>query len=148
MPQDFDTIYNRACERKGGEEALELLLHKPRSKRYLKRLGDDRYLAAFSKKVFQSGFVWRVVDQKWPGFEEVFWGFDIDRLLLMPDDMLERKAREPSIIRNYRKVRSIRDNAVMIDDVRRRTGKPFAHFIADWPTEDITGLWHTLKKTG
>ncbi|MEE4661381.1 MAG: DNA-3-methyladenine glycosylase, partial [Halieaceae bacterium] len=29
-----------------------------------------------------------------------------------------------------------------------RTGKPFAHFIADWPTEDITGLWHTLKKTG
>ncbi len=144
----FDALYEHACERKGGEKALERLLTKPRSRRYLTGLGDDRYLAEFCKKIFQSGFVWRVVEQKWDGFEEVFWGFDVGKLLLMPDDMLERKARDPKIIRNYTKVRAIRDNAVMIDDTRRREDKPFGRFIADWPTEDTVGLWLYLKRHG
>jgi 3-methyladenine DNA glycosylase Tag len=144
----FGEIYQVACERKGGEAAVETLLPQPRSRRGLIALRDSRYLAEFCKKVFQSGFVWRVVEQKWPGFEEVFWGFDIDKLLLMPDDMLERKAREPAIIRNFTKVKAIRDNAVMIDATRHRTGTSFARFIADWPASDITGLWLYLKKHG
>jgi 3-methyladenine DNA glycosylase Tag len=144
----FEEIYQRACQRKGGQDAVERLLSKPRSRRGLAALKDDRYLAEFCKKIFQSGFVWRVVEQKWEGFEEVFWGFDIDKLLLMPDDMLERKARDPAIIRNFTKVRAIRDNAVMIADTRRRTGSSFARFIANWPVEDITGLWLYLKKHG
>ncbi len=145
---DFTTIYERACERKGGEDALEQLLPKPRSKRSLAKLPDDRFLAEFSKKVFQSGFVWRVVEQKWAGFEDVFWQFNIEKLLMMPDDMLERKAQDPAIIRNFRKVQSIRDNALMIDETRRREGKSFARFVADWPAEDTVGLWLYLKKHG
>ena len=144
----FEDIYAGACERKGGESAVEGLLSRPRSRRGLIALGDNRYLAEFCKKIFQSGFVWRVVEQKWAGFEEVFWGFDIDKLLLMPDDMLERKARDPAIVRNFTKVKAIRDNAAMINATRRRTGTSFAGFIADWPASDITGLWRYLKKHG
>ena len=144
----YQKILDRACERKGGPEAVEGLLTRPRSRRSLLARGDDRYLAEFCKKIFQSGFVWRVVEQKWPGFEEVFWGFDVDKLLLMPVDMLERKAQNPAIIRNYTKVRAIRDNAVMIDQTRRSRGMAFSRFIADWPTEDVTGLWLYLKKHG
>jgi 3-methyladenine DNA glycosylase Tag len=147
MP-DYADIYARACERKGGEKALEQLLPSPRSRRGLARLPDDRYLAEFSRKVFQSGFVWRVVEQKWAGFEDVFWHFDIEKLLMMPDDMLERKAQNPAIIRNFRKVKAIRDNALMIDATRRREGTTFAKFVAHWPVEDITGLWLYLKKHG
>jgi 3-methyladenine DNA glycosylase Tag len=147
MP-DFDSIYAVACERKGGAKALERLLPKPLSGKKLAALPDDRYLAEFSKKVFQSGFVWRVVEQKWDGFEELFWGFDIDKLLMMPDDMLERKAQDPKIIRNFRKVQSIRDNAAMIAATRRQQGCSFGEFIARWPTDDITGLWLYLKKHG
>jgi 3-methyladenine DNA glycosylase Tag len=147
-PPAFTEIYQHACERKGGEAAVENLLSQPRSRRSLRALKDNRYLAEFSKKIFQSGFVWRVVEQKWPGFEEVFWGFDIDKLLLMPDDMLERKARNPAIIRNYRKVQTIRENAAMIDSTRRREGCSFAHFVADWPAADVTGLWLYLKQNG
>lgn len=145
---DFDAIFTRACERKGGEQAVERLLARPRSRRYLAALGDDRYLAEFSKKIFQSGFVWRVVEQKWGGFEEVFWNFEIEKLLMMPDDMLERKAQNPAIIRNFRKIKAIRDNAVMIDETRRREGQSFARFVANWPAEDIVGLWLYLKKHG
>ena len=143
----FDAIYQRACERKGGEQALESLLSQPLRAGELASLGDDRFLAEFTKKVFQSGFVWRVVRNKWPDFERVFWGFDIDKMLLIPDELLEAKAQDPAIIRNYSKVVTIRGNAMMIDQVRREHGS-FARFVADWPSEDIIGLWAYLKKHG
>ena len=66
----------------------------------------------------------------------------------MPDDMLERKAKDPAIIRNLSKVKTVRDNAFMIDDVERREQKPFGEFIADWPEDDVIGLWLFLKKHG
>ncbi|GGD76520.1 DNA-3-methyladenine glycosylase I [Lacimicrobium alkaliphilum] len=147
QPESFDALYQRACERKGSEQALKALLGQPKSEKQLRQLGDDRYLAEFSKKVFQSGFVWRVVENKWPAFEELFFGFDIDKILLMPDEMLERKAADPAIIRNYKKVRSIRDNALMIDTIRREHGG-VGEFLANWSGEDIIGLWAYLKKHG
>jgi 3-methyladenine DNA glycosylase Tag len=145
---DFTLIYERACERKGSSRAVEALLPKPASKRAVKALGSDRYLAEFTRKVFQSGFVWRVVDQKWPGFEDVFWKFDVDKLLLMPDDMLERKARDAAIIRNLTKVKTVRDNALMIADTERREQCTFGEFVASWPRDDVVGLWLYLKRNG
>ncbi|KEQ19250.1 DNA-3-methyladenine glycosylase I [Endozoicomonas numazuensis] len=146
-PESYDVIFERACERKGGESAVESLLEKPLANQQLKSIPDDRYLAELTRKVFQSGFVWRIVDQKWPDFEEVFWGFDIEKLLMMPDDMLERKATDPKIIRHLKKVWSIRENALMIHDVQQR-GSSFAEFVGTWPEDDIIGLWAYLKKHG
>ncbi|NRA43115.1 MAG: DNA-3-methyladenine glycosylase I [Pseudomonadales bacterium] len=111
-------------------------------------LDDNQILSALSKKVFQSGFVWRVVEKKWPGFEELFWQFDVDKLLMMPDEMLERKAKDPSIIRNLKKVWTIRDNAQMIASTRQREGCSFAEFIDRWPNDDIIHLWQYLKQHG
>ena len=145
----YQDIYELACTRKGGPGALEDLLQvKPRSRRGLARLGNDRYLSEFSKKIFQSGFVWRVVEQKWANFEELFWGFDIDKLLMMPDDMLDRKASDPRIIRNHRKVWAIRENALMISDTCREQDMSFGRFISRWPEDDVVGLWLYLKKRG
>ena len=144
----FRDIYDRACERKGGESALEALLPSVATHSELASKGSDRYLAEFTRKVFQSGFVWRVVDKKWPKFEEIFWDFDIERLLMMPEDMLERKASDPGIIRNFTKVQTILQNAVMIDDTERREERAFGEFIATWPPEDVIGLWLFLKKFG
>ena len=146
-PESYQAIYQRACERKGGETAVESLLEKPASSQQLTQLDDDRYLAELTRKVFQSGFVWRVVDQKWSDFEEVFWGFDIDKLLMMPDEMLERKATDPKIIRHLKKVWSIRENALMISEIRSEHGS-FGQFVADWPEDDIISLWQYLKKHG
>lgn len=145
---DYTYIYEMACQRKGGAAALEALLPKRATKTHLRKLGSDRYLAEFTRKIFQSGFVWRVVDKKWPKFEELFWEFDIDKLLMMPDDMLERKATDKGIIRNLNKVKTIRDNALMIREAERRENRPFGEFIAGWPDDDITGLWLYLKKHG
>ena len=145
--EKFQTIYQRAFERKGGPKALDHILSQPLSDNEVAKIGDDRFLAEFTKKVFQSGFVWRVVRNKWPDFERLFWGFDIDKLLLMPDEMLEAKAQDPSIIRNFSKVKTIRENALMIDSIRHEHCS-FAKFVAAWPSEDIIGLWTYLKKSG
>ena len=145
---DYTYLYDHACERKGGEKALKALLPKTATKKHLRGLGSDRYLAEFTRKIFQSGFVWRVVDKKWPQFEEVFWEFDVERLLMMPDDMVERKAKDPAIIRNFSKVKTVRDNAMMIDDTEWREHRGFGEFVADWPADDVIGLWLYLKRRG
>ncbi len=141
-------IYQRALERKGGEAQLQLLLgQQPLSTAALMQYQDSDWLAAFSKKVFQSGFVWRVVAQKWPGFCEVFFDFSIEKMLLMSDEMLASKAQDPRIIRNGSKVLTIRHNALMIDDLAREHGS-FAALVAQWPTDNIIGLWQLLKQRG
>lgn len=145
--ESFQQLYQRACERKGGPKVVELLLTQPLSDKEVSKIGDDRFLAEFTKKVFQSGFVWRVVRNKWPDFERVFFEFNIDKVLLMPDEMLEQKAQDPSIIRNYNKVKTVRENALMIDSVRREHGS-FAKFVSEWPSDDIIGLWAYLKRHG
>jgi 3-methyladenine DNA glycosylase Tag len=145
--EPFDRIYQRASERKGGAAALEALLGQSASSDDIAAIPDNLLLGELTKKVFQSGFVWRVVRQKWPGFCEVFFDFNIEKMLLMSDEMLEAKARDERIIRNAGKVFTIRHNAMMIDDITRKHGS-FGRFIADWPTADIIGLWAYLKQHG
>ena len=124
MTEKFDHLYQRAAARKGGTKALETLLGlKIVGKKLLSdtaaqqdvaSLTDDRILSAFTKQIFKSGFVWRVVENKWPDFEESFFNFNIEKILMMPEEMLEQKAADPKIIRNYNKVKTIQANAQMM----------------------------------
>jgi len=61
--------------------------------------------------------------------------------------MLEQKASDERIVRNYKKVKTITENAYMIHEVTAQHGS-FSQFIANWPSEDIIGLWAYLKKHG
>lgn len=145
--EKFDAIYQRAAERKGGEDQLEALLSHPLSKEELAAIPDDRWLAAFSMKVFQSGISWSVVRNKWPNFEEVFFGFKIEPLLMLSDEQWETKATDKRIIRHLTKVMSIPANARMIHEAKIEYGS-FGKMVADWPQEKITDLWAYLKKRG
>lgn len=142
--EKFDAIYQRAAERKGGEDQLEALLSHPLSKEELAAIPDDRWLAAFSMKVFQSGISWSVVRNKWPNFEEVFFGFKIEPLLMLSDEQWETKATDKRIIRHLTKVMSIPANARMIHEASIQH-RSFGKMVADWPQEKITELWAYLK---
>jgi 3-methyladenine DNA glycosylase Tag len=149
--ESVSQIYTRAADRKGGERALNQLLGEVDNVQTLTELTDDRLLSAFTKKIFQSGFVWRVVENKWHNFEDAFFNFDIEKILMMPEEMLEKKAADPKIIRNYNKVKTIKANAQMIFNQLQNSennSKSFAQFISDWPSNDIVGLWAYLKKHG
>lgn len=145
--EKFESIYQRAAQRKGGEAQLELMLHKPLSPDELAAIPDDRWLAVFTEKVFQCGISWNVVRKKWPEFEEVFFQFRIQPLLLQPDETWEEKAKDPRIIRHLTKVMTIPANALMINMASLRYGS-FGKMVANWPSDDITGLWGYLKKHG
>jgi len=145
--ESFNSLYRRAADRKGGKQALTLLLGDESDHQSLANLDDHRVLSAFSKKVFQSGFVWRVVENKWHNFEDSFFNFDITKVLMMPEEMMERKAADPKIIRNFNKVKTIKANAQMIFE-EQQNGHSFSEFIASWPSDNLIGLWAYLKKNG
>ena len=80
---DFKPILNRALQRKNGEQGLELWVSEPLSKAAFMRQDDARFLSMMTKVVFQAGFVWRVIENKWPDFETVFFGFDAEKMVLL-----------------------------------------------------------------
>jgi len=145
--ESFQQIFERAAQRKGGAQNLTQLLAEVTVHDNLAELTDDRLLSAFTKKIFQSGFVWRVVENKWPNFEQLFFNFDLNKILMMPEEMLEQKASDARIIRNFNKVKTIKANAQMMFE-HTPSGQTFAQFIANWPTDNIIGLWAFLKQHG
>jgi len=143
----FKTIRARAAKRKGGEAALASLLPKVASPKTLAKLGDDRVLAEMAKRVFSAGFVWSVIDKKWPGFEKAFLGFEPKRLCFQPDEFWEDLAGDTRIVRNPQKIKAVRDNARFVADVAREHGS-FGRFLSQWPAGDQIGLLEVLGKRG
>jgi 3-methyladenine DNA glycosylase Tag len=146
--QTFATIYKRAARRHGGVNALEERLVRPKSRRALRRLKDDRMLAAMTRSVFQAGFVWRVVEAKWSGFEEAFHGFAPQKVARLSNARLARLRTDERIIRNPVKIQATRDNAIWLVALAKEHGSA-AHWLADWPEDDVVvGLWSEIKQRG
>ena len=145
--EKFADIYQRAADRKGGQQQLESLLSPSLSREEVAAIPNERWLSAFSMKVFQSGISWKVVRNKWPNFEEVFFGFKVEPLLMLSDEQWDNKAADTRIIRHHAKVKSIQANAQMIHEASIQHGS-FGAMIANWPSDEITNLWLYLKKHG
>jgi 3-methyladenine DNA glycosylase Tag len=143
----FKTIRARAARRKGGEAALAGLLPQLAGPKALATLQDDRALAAMSKRIFSAGFVWSVIETKWPGFEAAFLKFDPKRLLHQPDEFWDQLTADTRIVRNPQKIRAVRANAQFIAGIAREHGS-FGKFVAAWPATDQIGLLEVLAKRG
>ena len=126
---------------------MEARLPVPRSAGELLALGDDRYLSTLALRVFRAGLKHSLVDAKWPAFEEVFFGFDPEKVTLMGAEHIERMMQDTRLIRHLGKLRSVPRNAQLILDIREQHGS-MGRFISDWPVTDITGLWRLLAKRG
>lgn len=119
----------------------------PLDAKALAAIPDDRWLAQMTKVVFQAGFNWKVIEAKWPGFEEAFFGFDVGRVALMSDDWFDELVRDTRIVRNAMKIRSVQENAVFVQTASAEAGG-FGRRIADWPNEDYAGLLRWLGREG
>jgi 3-methyladenine DNA glycosylase Tag len=98
-------------------------------------------------RVFSAGFVWEVIDKKWPGFEEAFLEFNPKRLLFQPTEFWEKLASDKRIVRNPQKIRSVRENAKFVTEIAAEHGS-FGKFLASWPADDQVGLLDVLAKRG
>ena len=143
----FEDIRLRAEARKGGARALKAMLPTVATKKQLIGLGDDRYLAMMTKSINQAGFSWKVIENKWPSFEEAFLGFDPRKLSYLSPEQWEAFTSDKRVVRNWQKIKALQDNVFFVQDESRRSGG-FGQFIADWPVEDQIGLMAYLKKHG
>lgn len=145
--EKFAAIYDRAAERHGGKKAVARMMPKVRSSRALSATKNDRWLAEMTRCIFQAGFVWRVINQKWDDFEDVFFGFPPDKVVMLSPDQIDRICQNPRIVRNRQKVLTIQHNAQFILDVSKEHGS-FGKMISRWPEDDLIGLFSMLKKRG
>lgn len=142
----FQSIYDRAVARKG-EDAVKSSLPSVKSAKAVRATSDAAYLSEMAKCIFRAGFVWQIVENKWPDFERAFAEFNPRAVANFSDERLEALTQDASIIRNATKIKSVRDNAVFVLDVAEEFGS-FGKFLADWPQEDLVGLLQHLKKHG
>ena len=126
-----------------------------------KRPADDNgYFEELTRAIFQAGFSWQVIHDKWPNFRRAFDGFDIAAVAGYGQPDVERLASDAGVVRNRRKIEATINNArVMWDliqehgsfynylrsldnmeyaDRRRELGQPFKNL---GPTGVFTFLW-------
>ena len=141
----FEQILETACLRKGGQRAVQAMMPTVADTDTLTGRSDAWYLSTLTRRIFRAGLRHALVDARWPAFEEAFFGFDPEKLVLMPDEMLDERMQDTRLIRHWGKMKAIRPNARMVLDLSREHGG-FGRFLANWPEDDITGLWRLLAK--
>lgn len=143
--ESFERIFEEALTRVNGPKALQQRLPTVRSDQELRRESDDRYLSLMSRRIFRAGLKHSMVDDKWPAFEEVFLRFDPESVAMMSDDALESLLGDKRIIRHWGKIKSVRANAQAILALGE-SGASVGDYLADWPGDNIVGLWDDLKR--
>jgi len=141
----LQTIYDEAVILRGGEDKVLQRLAVPKTEQQLCALNDSEYLSIMSRRIFRAGLKHSMVDAKWPAFEEVFSGFDIDIVRMMSDEDLDVLMKDKRIIRHWGKIKSVRANAAVISEMQQEYSG-FGDYISNWPGSRIVELWQDLKK--
>lgn len=142
--RSFDEIYALA-EGHHGRSGVEEKLSRPVSAKDLKSRTDAWWLGEMTKAVFQSGFSWKVIKAKWPGFEAAFDGFDPHKVAMYSDDDVARLTSDTRIVRNGAKIMATVANAQFVLDTAKEHGS-FGEFLAGWPVSDQPGLLEHFKQ--
>jgi len=142
----FTQIRERAEQRKG-TEVLKKLLPKVASAKQLKSQGDDRYLSMMTRCINQAGFSWKVIENKWPEFEEAFFKFDPRKLSLLSPEQWEAYTSDRRVVRNWQKIKALQENVFFVQEAARKHGS-FGAFLANWPTSEQVELMRYLKQHG
>ena len=140
----FGDLYRLAARRKGGEQALEALIARPKSPAALARIPDDRWLSGMAKAVFRAGFNWSVIDNKWAGIEAAFAGFDPRSVAYLSDEDLDALLRDERVIRHWRKLKAIVANAQYLVALAGEHGTA-ARYFAYYPSTEYVGLLADIR---
>ncbi|MEZ5936816.1 MAG: DNA-3-methyladenine glycosylase I [Hyphomonadaceae bacterium] len=144
----FSKIEGYAEKRHGGAKGVaEILKQHPGGKPSDLKRGDDRFLAGMAQGVFSAGFNWKVIEAKWDGFEEAFFGFNVRKVASFDDDDIARLLADTRIVRHGPKIKSTIENARFILEIAKEHGS-FGKFLRDWPASDQIGLIEVLKTRG
>jgi 3-methyladenine DNA glycosylase Tag len=145
--RSFEEIFEISAQRHGGAQAVEEKLAHPLPMAEIAKIPDDRWLSGMARAIFQAGFNWKVIANKWPGFEEAFDGFDIAACAYRLPESHDALTQDARIVRNPTKIAAVQANALFIDEVSEAHGS-FGRWIADWTGDEYIGLVSELGKRG
>jgi 3-methyladenine DNA glycosylase Tag len=128
-----------------GSRGVADKLTRPKTPEELRAIPDDRWLSGMTQAVFSAGFVWKVIQAKWDGFEAAFDGFDPGRVALYSDDDIARLVSDARIVRNGQKITATVKNAQFVQEIASEHGG-FGAFLAAWSPAEQTGLLDLFAK--
>jgi 3-methyladenine DNA glycosylase Tag len=141
----FKKIEALAGKHHGGPKGIRSVLDQWTVDENLNAKKDAQFLAGMAKAVFSSGFSWKVIENKWRGFELAFDKFDPRKVANYGDDKIDALLKDTRIVRNGAKIMSTIENARFIVATAKSHGS-FGRFLANWPETDQVGLMDHLKK--
>ncbi|ARN82225.1 DNA-3-methyladenine glycosylase I [Methylocystis bryophila] len=146
--RSFSEIVELALQSHSPEEmAIGLLSLRPRPPSEIAKMGDDRVLALMAQRIFSAGFSRKVIEAKWPSFEEAFWRFAPERCAGLDEPDLDELLANKAIVRNGPKILAIRDNARFILGLAKQNGSA-ARAFAQWPDDRYFELIDLLRREG
>ena len=89
---------------------------------------DDGYFEILCQSVFQAGFSWKVVRNKWPNFQKAFLHFNIKKVAAFKTQDVTRLTKDAGIIRNTQKIMAVIENAHVVLKIQKEYGS-FKKFI-------------------
>jgi len=143
----FKSIRARAISRKGNARTLNSLLPVPATPASLRKIPDDRWLAAMTRVIFQTGFNSAVITRRWGNFERAFAGFDPIRWADMSARDKKRLLGDANIVRNPQKIEAVKANARLLIDLAEEHGTAARAFAA-WPSNTHHELLLCLRERG
>lgn len=114
---------------------------------------DDQYLEQMTKAIFQAGFSWSVIRNKWENFRTAFDCFRIDTVAAYGLEDLERLVSDKGIVRNRQKIAAAVENARLMKELIREHGSFKAYLDSlegDYyeRAEELTRRFNHLGRTG
>lgn len=143
----LNEIIALAAQHHGGEAAVLEKAANSHLAADLSAVSDDRYFSEMTQAVFNAGFNWTVIRNKWPGFEAAFDGFDPHRVAFYSDEDVDRLLSDKGIVRNGQKITATIENARFMVETIKQAGS-FGAFLESWPAADQAGLLAHLNKHG
>lgn len=130
MMIQFEDIESDAARNHGGSLSLKAKLSTPKSDDMIMKLSDQECLSELSKVIFQVGFKWSLVEEKWPYFETAFNKFNLVMCRGLSDEQLDLMLKSGNLIKNWPKLLSIRANAEWLSSVSREYGSVAGYLVS------------------
>ena len=125
----------------------DLILKEYHDKEWCKINHDDNFI--FQMLCLESasiGLSWKIIMHRREAYRKSFHDFNIDLCAGMTDDELTRLTENPDLIRNKKKIFSVRSNALAVKKIQKEFGSFDSYLWNFADGKQIIGSWKSLDE--
>lgn len=95
---------------------------------------NNGYFEQMTKAIFQAGFNWSIIRNKWENFQKAFDNFDINKVADYCPDDIQRLVCDKGIVRNRQKIGATIENANLLKQIIEEHGS-FKKYLDSLPSD-------------